>query len=465
MFEVSEKNGGITVLALRGRRLPSPLYPALEALISRQIASHAAGIILDFSSLRRAEFSTFAALLEIYRAFDPRCRLAFCGLPPLPGFEESSHPITDWLPLYPDCKAALASPEFRPLRLADMQALVLAGARHPGPPSHNVPLSLLPVFGTSLLHGVLGALVSEGLVGITLDAGTNGAEIRDHARSAAISARGLTFYNNAHAPDEAGSALLALQRDLSLFDRETLVVFGHSHGLPPLADLIEAHRTSGADATFATASGLVPPAAPQDPEAQRPAFAGAAVFSSGALDGLACTPGRGLFSMLLPDMIRRGQTIRFAAFDEADGLVANSGVYFNVLRASLAKRLGTARSDGILIEPGAKVSRRARIEGPCFIGAGAEVAAGSHLAGPTIIEPGCTIGRGAEVSGSVLMSHLETARGGKLHNVIAAPAWKLPITPILPAGSRGEPPRLESAPAPAATQPTPMPAEPRLALP
>ncbi|MCT8159566.1 NDP-sugar synthase [Pseudoruegeria sp. SHC-113] len=429
MFELTDRIGGIAVFAVKSPRLPAPLYPALESLLSGQVALKTPGVVLEFTKAHTPDMAALGALLEIYRRFSPFCQIAVCGLPDPAGFEESSHPITAWLPLFETRKDALESEGLRRLRLADRQAIVLAGERHPGPPSHNVPLGLLPVFGTTLLHGTLQGLSAEGIAEITLDCGPDGEEIRSHALRALVPAQTLRPYNNAYCGREAGSALLALHRDLSAFERECLVVFGHAASTAGIPDLLEAHRTSNCAVSLAIAgsSGSMILADLNAVAASKASFAGVAVFSAGALDGLNLSPGRGFFSTLLPDMMRRGQTVQSFAAAAHKPLVSDSAVYFGHLRASLAERLAGVNGRTLLVEPSARLSRRAQISGPCYIGSDVEIAAGCRISGPAIIETGCRLGRGTEVVSSVLTSLLTPATGGRLHNVVAAPGWQLPI--------------------------------------
>lgn len=428
MFELTERIGGIAVIALKAPRLPAPLFPVLEKLLSDQVARKTPGVLLEFSTSHKPDLAAIGALLEVYRLFSPLCQIAVCGLPDPAGFEESSHPITAWLPLYASRKAALESEAMRRLRLTDRHAVVLAGARHPGPPSHNVPLGLLPVFGTSLLHRTLEELSAVGIADITLDCGPSGEDIRSHAQSARVPAHVLHPYNNAFGGAETGSALLALDRDLSAFERECIVIFGNATACASLPELLAAHRASGCAVSLATSGCESGPL--HDLEgiaACQASFSGLAVFSAGALEGLGVSAGRGLFSTLLPDMMRRGQGLHRHALAINRPLVSDSAIYFAHLRSALAERLAGGSGRSLLVEPGARLSRRARISGPCYIGTDAEISAGCRISGPAIIESGCRLARGTEVVGSVLTSLMTSATGGRLHNVIAAPGWELPI--------------------------------------
>lgn len=98
------------------------------------------------------------------------------------------------------------------------------------------------------------------------------------------------------------------------------------------------------------------------------------------------------------------------AHDHPWEILAHLGTALAALLASkgLDRRVDGI-ADGIVIEPGARVSRQAVIEPPVYIAGGAQVRAGAYLRGGVWVEPGAVIGHSCEVKASILLPGAKAA--------------------------------------------------------
>jgi NDP-sugar pyrophosphorylase family protein len=300
-----------------------------------------------------------------------------------------------------------------------ISAVVLAGTHHWSGSSFErlAPRPLVPVALTPLISYTLRWLRSGGVRRAAICANGTSALLEAIFGDGAELGMELHYCRDDTPRGPAGCVRDAAPRAGS----ETLVVTGAT-ALPTvdLADLLGAHRASGAAATAAVHRGRQPFAPPTP--------GGVYVFERRALAHVPESGFQDIKESLIPKLHRAGEGV--AAYQSGgSGLsVVNAQTYLAV-NQWMVERL--AQEDGAtLVHPSAQVERGARLVGPVQLGAGARVEAGATIVGPTSIGPGSTVGRGALVARSVVWSRCAVGEGSVVHGCV------LGNEAVVPSGSR-----------------------------
>jgi mannose-1-phosphate guanylyltransferase len=369
------------------------------------------------------------------------------------------HGLGKVLPLYDGFQQAMQVPGFRSRQLAGVKAVVLCAGKgtRMEPLSAQTPKPMLDFLGAPVLQRILDHLGSFGVRDCYLNPGHLGDQILSHFRTAATRSVFFTHEGGhrgggwAGSPIGSASTLARLHHRHSAFSSDYFVLCGDALTDLDMAALMQTHRHSGAEVTIAAHKvprqdvskyGIIA-AGPQGrvtafqekpslaEASSRLASTGIYVFSPRALQGIPDEPGMDIAQDLLPRILARGGRIQVhdAGFIWAD--IGCPSDYFHALQKGLTGRLpGTApagqqSAPGVWVAPGAEVSPRARILGPCYIGPNARVEAGAELQGTCVLGADCIVEGKTVLRDTVLMPGTQVAKGTWLEAQITAPDWSL----------------------------------------
>lgn len=433
-----EETGMISIIRAASRRMTSRDLVMLEQARHRMVTRGRLAMLIDLGGVHKIARSGIAALVEFARAFQPGFGLGLFGARPAVARALSDCPLTSQFPVFSDKKEALASPDFRGFQLAGTKAVVLcagAGSRM-APMTDTLPKPMLDVFGKPILEHLLTYLQSFGLRDFLLNPGHNAPAI--HQQFTTTGQRSLFFLNEGApqgsrwmpAPLGSASTLARLKHRHSAFDDDFLVLCGDALIDLDLAGLMESHKNSGAEVTIAAARvrpeetgkyGVIETdeagrilgfQEKPDPSRARSTLVstGIYVISPRALDVIPEHAGQDIATDLLPEILARGGHLNAYAPDFRWADFGCGRDYFDALVAGFSGDLpgvvpgGREIRPGVLADESARVDRRARISGPCYIGANAVIEKDTQIDGPCIIGANAHLMGGTLVRNSLVMA-------------------------------------------------------------
>jgi len=288
-----------------------------------------------------------------------------------------------------------------------LSAIVLAGTHHWSGSGFErlAPRPLVPIALAPLISYPLRWLRRGGVTEATICA--NGTT---PAIAAALAADSfdldIAYYQDATPRGAAGCVRDAGARTSA----DTLVVVdGTAIPTADLAEILEAHRSSGAAVT-AVVQRECSTVGPPSP-------AGVYVFERRVLEHVPATGFQDIKENLIP-RLRHAQE-RVLAY-ESDGCcphVFDAQTYLAVSQWVL-QRLLREGGPAMLVHPTARVDPSARLVGPVQVGAGAQVEAGATIVGPTTIGEQSTVGRNALVARSVMWDRCWLGDGALVHGSV-----------------------------------------------
>lgn len=449
--------GMITVLRATTHRLTSADLFVLEGARDQMRRRGRSAMLVDLSGVRRVSRSGMAALSEFSASFQYGPQVGFFGARDKVAGVLAECPLTAQLPYFATQEEALTTAEFRRLRLAGMKAVVLcagAGSRML-PVTEAAPKPMLDILGQPVIEHLLRYLQSFGVRDFVLNPGHHAPVIVDQMRSDVH--RSLFFLkegrdrSNVWCAEPLGSAstLARLHLRHNAFQDDFLVLCGDTLTDLDLAEMLERHRNSGAEVTIAARhvpdartgkygildvdlNGRVR-AFQEKPAAGTArttlASTGIYIFSPRALDTLTHRSGQDIAQDLLPAILSRGGHIHTFAptFNWRD--IGCGRDYFDVLAAGLEGRIAAVSPDaqqlrpGLWVGPGATVSRRARICGPCYVGPGAVIEAGAQIDGPSVIGARAIVKSRSMIRRSVIAPDTHINSGAWIDEMLVHGDW------------------------------------------
>lgn len=461
MLTNCEEVGQVSILQVASNRLTAADLRGLKSAVDRELDRGRASILFDLGGVRRMTRSGLAALVELHSQVPRGVSLGFFGAKPQVTEEILRCPLSSLLSYHSNRSQALDAPEFRQHRLAGLKAVILcagAGTRM-RPLSDEMPKPMLDVAGKSALLRNIEHLGRFGIRDIILNPGHHGPQI--HGQFATNATRSIQFANEGvfveggwqARPLGSASTLVRLQARQSAFDTDFVVMCGDALSDIDVSDMIEAHRSSGADVTIAVQKvarkdvdkyGVVVanPTGRIVEFCEKPSVevarstlisTGIYVFSPRALIGMLDEPGQDIGKDLLPRILGRGGHLHAyeASFAWAD--LGNPHDYFRaqelVMRGEIsgATPEGSMNREGVWCAPTAHISRQAVIVGPCFIAAGAQVSSGAHIEGPAVIGAGAQVSARSVVKNAMVQPDTLVQAGAWVQNMIVSKSWALDL--------------------------------------
>ena len=444
MLSVSDDHGMIAVLKMASGRLSSGEFGPLQDALTHAVARGRSAVLVDLSAVRRITRSGLAALVEFHSEAPQGIALGYFapGAAVLREFERCA--VSRLLPIYSHMQEALSAPEFRMRRLAGVKAVVLVGEATPalGPLGNAQPAALLDLVGRPLVAHVMDHLADFGVRDFLLNPAHLGPML--HAEVQSCPRRSVQFLNEGHyvggtwhaTPLRPVQTLLNMQRRLTAFEADFLVVAGTCIRAIDYADMMDHHRRSGADITVAVSQGtggdgesglrtLSASTTPGDGRAAAQAF----VVRPSLLRRLAQAEAAVQALDLLPAVLATGGQVQSYVVPELAPAIETENTYYRAVSRALRGLLRGVHPMGqeirrhVWAAPGAEVSPRAVIVGPCFIGPKAKVAAGAKLEGPTVVlEEACAAER-TLVRRAIVMPQTEIQAGTWVEDMVVAPEW------------------------------------------
>lgn len=470
------------ILRLGASRLGANFSRPLQRCFSGLRSEGCVAALVDLSGVKVLTAAGLAALYEAYGTYCEVMQIGFFGASAKVLKVIERHGLAGVLPQFADMGRAMAEPQFRRRQLAGTKAVVLCAGegRRMRPLSTATPKPMLDLLGVPVVERLLDHLGSFGVRDFYLNPGYLGDQLHRHFRSCA--ARSIFFANEGGyaegcwdgAPIGSASTLARLQRRHSAFDGDFFVLCGDALIDLDMAGLMRAHKDSGAEVTIAAAKvprqdipkyGIldVNPQGRVISFQEKPAVeearsclasTGIYVFSPAALHRLQDEEGLDIAIDLLPRILARGGRIQAHSPEFIWADIGNPADYFAALQRGLSGTLpgvmpaGEEAAPGVWLAPGAEVSPRARILGPCYAGPGARILAGAELQGICVIGADCVVEGKTLLRDSVLMPGTQVSSGVWLEAQIAAPDWSLsygqpvfgvpkapPVTGLVPASA------------------------------
>ncbi|MBO9400473.1 sugar phosphate nucleotidyltransferase [Shimia sp. R9_3] len=463
MLTTSEDLGMISVMKVATSRLTSADFAALQ---KAQTAAEERGRfahLVDLSGVRRAAVSGLAALLEFQSAAKSNGSIAFFGAQPAVKAAVTELGTAPLLSLFDTRKEALAHPAFRACQLAGVKSVLLvagAGSRM-APISHDTPKPLVDLLGQPVIEHVMRHLERFGLRDFILNPCHLGPQF--HTRFKTTAHRSIQFFNEGQfvnqrwqpAPLGSASTLLALQAQCAAFEEDFFVFCGDALINIDLAEMMAQHRASRAEVTVAATSvphgevqkygiieadvrgritRFVEKPAPEQTQS-RLASTGIYVMKPSALRHLISSgvspKGLDIAQHLLPEILKSGAALQVyeAPFDWVD--IGCPKDYFAAVSKALRGLIAGLSPEAqevrrhVWLAPGAELSARAVVVGPCYIGPGAKVSACAKLDGPTVVGAGARVAPRALVQRSILMPNTAVAPGTWLSDMIVSAGWAI----------------------------------------
>lgn len=458
LLDVEPKPGGLAIVRLNGSLTRASASERLVGLLSSLKTSGHRGVTFDFSQTRRVNAAGLAALVPFKDLAGPEL-VALCNLPEDAKTLLQKTGLTKLLPVFDTLDQAMSDPGFAKLALMDVPAVVLCAGKgtRAAPMTQVVPKPMLDILGKPLLRHALDHLDTCGVRQVFLNPGHLGPVIHTHTRSHLGGRQSLMHVNEGQwengawqsAPIGSASTLKRLQTAHSAFANDLIVMCGDALTDVDLGKMLRAHRASGADATLAVSNvtrgdvskyGIVV----TNDESQITSFqekparedakstlanAGIYIFNARVLDALPMQEGLDIATDLLPQILKRGG--RMLAFqDPFHWIDVGCGKdYFAALEACLHGQFPFAAMPGneirrnVRAAESARVSRFARIDGPCYIGARAQIDAGARIIGPCVIGPDCLIEQKTLLRKTVLFEGVHVRSSAFLDHQIVHANW------------------------------------------
>lgn len=457
MITTTQAHGDLRVMKLQARRLCSDAGRFASATHLAELLRPEQAALIDMSQVVRIDHSGIALLLSLHQGARP---VAFFGLSPKVSAALSRLGFDTVLRLYSGLSDALASEWARRYRLCGRRAVLLSAGHGTrcAPLTRDLPKPMLDIFGKPVLHHLMDHLAGFGLKDFILNPGHLGPKIHRYFGDGHRHGYRVNYVNEGrYGPDGweavplgSASSLARLVRAHTAFERDTFVLCGDAVTDLDMAAMLDAHKASGAMATIAalkvpagqgTRYGII--GTNDDGNVtqlrERPARAetasnlvntGLYLFSPEALSLLPDRPDLDIATDLLPAILRAGGRISATTqpFKLTD--IGCPRDYFNALRAGLLGEIAVkpphaANTGALFAHPTAQVSRKAKIDGPVYVGANADIGAGAHISGPAVVGSGCIVEGGTIVKNSALMPGTRVRRGAILVDMIASGQWSV----------------------------------------
>jgi len=299
----------------------------------------------------------------------------------------------------------------------DIRTVVLVGGRDFGrcPLAARLPAALWPIADRPALAHLLDHLADEGLAGATVCCpGDVAADVESACRDSRLTVRILV--------EELINGTGGCLRDAVTPDSQgpILVVSGSMAVPPSIADLIDAHESSGADLTVVFN--------PASQDATQPgAAAEIFVCRPQVLERIPCGGYSDIKEGVIPAILRAGGTIRPLVLDRQVGNFRDHKGYLDAIdtlfqsgRLGSLGRKSRGPSRGGPVYEGADVYTHpdARICGPVLIGDHARVLEGAVVVGPAMIGRDAVIGENSAMVRSALWAGAVVGRGCQVRNSI-----------------------------------------------
>jgi len=443
-----------------GRLTAADLVP-LQQAVGRVVDRGRASVLMDLGGVRRVTRSGLAALVELQSELKQDVTLNFFGARPHVAGAIARCPLSSLLSYHETREGALSAPAVQAKRLAGMKAVILCagtGTRM-RPLSEDLPKPMLDIAGKPALSRIMDHLGRFGVRDFILNPGYKAPEI--HEAFSTSARRSIQFANEGgfvggvwHAdPFGSASTLKRLQDRQNAFDEDFLVFCGDAITDIDVCKLVETHRASGAEVTIAAthvprketskygvlvtnpAGRVLEFCEKPDPEEARSTLVstGIYVFSPRALKGMAQKSGADIGGDLLPRILARGGKVQVfeEPFEWAD--LGNTRDYFRTLEKVLRGDLsgttptGALNRDGVWVSPSAKVSSRAVVVGPCYVGPDVTIEAGAHVEGPAIVGEGAEICARTVVKRAVVQPWTRVSSGTWVTDMIVSKDWAVSI--------------------------------------
>lgn len=459
-----EEIGGIAVLQVMSHRMTAAALPQLAKAHAQMVQQRHSAMVVDLSKVRRITDAGLGALLEFASLFHPNQTLALSAANPSVADRIHGCRATRMIPYFDTIETTIASAAFQKCRLKGHPALILCAGKgtRMAPLSEELPKPMVDVFGQPVLSHLLQHLGTFGIEDILLNPGHLGHQIIQHLPRPPH--QRLHFFNETAQRNEgwvaeplgSASTLAKLHHMHHAFENDTIVMCGDALTNLDLAAMMQAHRASAAEVTIAavtvprkdcgkygimhcdpTGRVLAFQEKPHPEEALSTlASTGIYIISPKALTGIPMLQGQDIAQHLLPAIMARGGHIHcFApAFEWADlgSLHDYAQVHFAALRNRLndLSLLGKEHQPGLWLGTGAKLSRRAKLSGPCYIGADSEVGAGVELRGPCVIGKNCKLDGKSLISDSIILAGTHVKSGAWIDGQITHAHWSLSHTQV-----------------------------------
>ncbi|MBP7051879.1 MAG: exosortase [Phycisphaerae bacterium] len=299
----------------------------------------------------------------------------------------------------------------------DLRTIVLVGGRDFGrcPLASRLPAALWPIGDRPALARLLDHLAREGVprASVCCDASM--------AQDVASFCRGSRLATTV-VPEELMGGTGGCLRDAASADPgELILVLSASMAVPPpLADLIEAHRSSGAEMTVVFNPGRA------DDGSLGPS-AEIFVCRPQVLERIPAGGYSDIKEGVIPSVVRAGGVVRpyvlerpVGNFRERQGYLDAVEVFLSVGEPDGASSVVCGDSQGgpIRVGLGALVHPQARICGPVLIGEHAQVREDAVVIGPAILGPGVVVGEKSVVVRSALWTGVSVGRSCEIRESI-----------------------------------------------
>lgn len=447
----------IAVLRLGASRLDVNFSISFLRALAELKGKFQPSVLIDLTKVRSLTAAGLAVLYEGYAQYCDAMSVGFFGASSRAIATIARCGLETVLPLYSDMDAALKEPVFQKYRLQGTKAVVLCAGKgtRMAPLSQDNPKPMLDFFGKPVLEHILDHLSSFGVRDILLNPGHLGDQLHKHFGS--TGGRSIFFVNEGSyckgewvsKPLGSLTTLARMQNAHSAFDDDFLVFCGDALVDLDLADVMERHKSSGADVSIVarqvapeklSSYGIIVAdetsqvtsfqEKPTPAEAKGDlASVGIYVVNPRALRAVSKVEGLDIATDLLPELLRIGRRVcvQTPAFNWID--IGCCRDYFSALEQGLRGGIqgfqlaAEETQPGVWVAPGGHVSKHARISGPCYVGKNAKVLAGATLAGTCVIGDNCVVSSNSYLCNAVLRHNTAVSQGAWVEDVIVAPEW------------------------------------------
>jgi len=286
---------------------------------------------------------------------------------------------------------------------------------------------LFPVAGYPLIGHTLNWLREGGIRKISICANSDTSTLRRHLGGGPTSALELHYYEDKMPRGPAGCA-----RDAMINSGADTFVVVEGTILPQvnIAELLAAHRSSGAVLTVVVTDREPGRRGCETPQAERLEPVGVYVFSAAALEHVSPRGYQDIKETLVPLLYGKGLRLRTYTVSSAQAPRVTNAASYMAMSKWAVERLavegstpeGYVKIQEALIHESARLHASARFVGPVLIGPHCRIDEDAMVIGPTSVGAGCVIGRQAVVSRSVLWTACQVGAGAVLDQCILTDA-------------------------------------------
>ncbi|GGE54167.1 STAS domain-containing protein [Actibacterium pelagium] len=408
LLDVKFQGNGIAIFHATGGELHANSLERLEELCDVMQRQGKIGIILELSGLRRVSAGGLAALVELVSLRRDQ-EIGICSPPEklLRLIEQLG--LYRGLPIYKDLPNALRSSQFKRCHLRGLRCVVFCSSQSRGILDQAGPSEMLDVLGKPLIHRVLDGLADYGCSITYLKPGRNARRLASYLSGEQVIGQSqfLLGAEMGAASEELGSLLRHLVDSQISGQDDLLILPGDQLNTADLGAFVEHHKDSRADlSVMVTEEGTNGAPSDQDMDLWEP---------SGIMirpELIPHLPTDGCQSLSELACFLRRKKRKVAVYRAGARLLHVNSVtsYQHVLTSLMTSPIdgvlpfGTAAEAGIWHGAGSRVSARAKITGPVFIGDGAEVPRNVRLIGPVVIGAGVKIPSRTLVRNSIILS-------------------------------------------------------------